>query len=75
MGILYFLLALLLVPILYVASGSALRATVPPAVLVLIPFIYAVVGYIVAAIACWLYNIVAGWSGGVAFTLEPGEGS
>jgi hypothetical protein len=75
MGILYFLLALLLVPILYVASGSALRATLPPVVLVLIPFIYAVVGYIVAAIACWLYNIVAGWSGGVAFTLEPGEGS
>jgi hypothetical protein len=73
-GILYFLLAVLLVPILYLTTGGALAATVPPVMLVLIPFIYAVVGYIVAAIACWLYNIVAGWSGGVAFTLEPGEG-
>lgn len=74
-GILYFLLALLLVPILYLATGGALGATVPPVMLVLIPFIYAVVGYIIAAVACWLYNIVAGWSGGVAFTLEPGEGA
>ena len=71
-GILYFLLALLLVPILYL---TALRGTLPPVMLVLIPFIYAVVGYIGAAIACWLYNIVAGWSGGIAFTLEPGEGA
>jgi hypothetical protein len=74
-GILYFILALLLVPILYLATGGAATAAFPPVMLVLIPFIYAVVGYIVAAISCWLYNIVAGWSGGIAFTLEPAEGA
>jgi hypothetical protein len=74
-GILYFVLALLLVPILYFTTGGALRGAMPPVMLLLIPFIYAVVGYIAAAISCWLYNIVAGWSGGIAFTLEPAEGA
>lgn len=23
------------------------------------------------AIGCWLYNLIAGWSGGVSLTLEP----
>jgi hypothetical protein len=74
-GILYFLLSLLLLPIFYLATGGALARTVPPITLVLIPFIYAVVGYVGSAIGCWLYNIVAGWSGGIAFTLEPAEGA
>ena len=74
-GILYFLLALLLIPIFYLATGGAVTGALPPVMLVLIPFIYAVVGYVGSAIGCWLYNIVAGWSGGIAFTLEPAEGA
>lgn len=74
-GILYFVLALLFVPIFYFATRGAVTGAFSPVMLLLIPFIYAVVGYIVAAIACWLYNIVAGWSGGIAFTLEPAEGA
>lgn len=74
-GILYFVLALLFVPIFYFLARGGAAGALPPIMIVLIPFIYAVVGYIVAAIACWLYNIVAGWSGGIAFTLEPAEGA
>jgi hypothetical protein len=74
-GILYFLLSLLLLPILYFATGGAIAGAMPTITLVLIPFIYAVVGYVGSAIGCWLYNIVAGWSGGIAFTLEPAEGA
>ena len=74
-GILYFLLALLLVPIFYFATRGAVTGALPPIMILLIPFIYAVVGYIGSAIGCWLYNIVAGWSGGIAFTLEPAEGA
>ena len=74
-GILYFVLALLLVPIFYLATRGAATGALPPVMIVLIPFIYAVVGYIGTAIGCWLYNIVAGWSGGIAFTLEPAEGA
>jgi hypothetical protein len=71
---LYFILALLLVPIFYLAVRGA-PGTFPPVMIVLIPFMYAIVGYIGTAIGCWLYNIVAGWSGGIAFTLEPAEGA
>jgi len=74
-GILYFLLSLLLLPIFYLATGGAIAGALPRLTLVLIPFIYAVVGYVGSAIGCWLYNIVAGWSGGIAFTLEPAEGA
>ena len=74
-GILYFVLALLFVPIFYFVARGGAAGALPPIMIVLIPFIYAVVGYIGTVIGCWLYNIVAGWSGGIAFTLEPAEGA
>jgi hypothetical protein len=70
-GILYFTLALIIMPFLYMATrrGPPEQA-LPGVAFVLGPFIYAVVGYVVTAIACWLYNLIAGWSGGVSLTLE-----
>jgi hypothetical protein len=38
------------------------------------PIVYGIFGYIFAAIGCWLYNVVASWTGGIELTLEPGEG-
>lgn len=73
-AIMYFVLAVLIVPIVYLASRNAPGEALPGFVFVLGPFIYAVFGYVFAAIGCWLYNIVAGWSGGVALTLEPDGG-
>lgn len=70
-AILYFVLAVLIVPIVYLASRNAPGEALPGFTFVLGPFLYAVFGYVFAAIGCWLYNIVAGWSGGVALTLEP----
>ncbi len=73
-AILYFVLALLLVPVFYFAMRAAPGGAFPPFTIVLIPFLYGLVGYIGTAIGCWLYNIVAGWSGGIGFTLEPADG-
>jgi len=70
-AIMYFVLAVLIVPIVYLASRNAPGEALPGFAFVLGPFLYAVFGYVFAAIGCWLYNIVAGWVGGVAFTLEP----
>jgi len=39
-------------------------------VAVLIPIIYAVLGWIITAIACALYNVAAGWVGGIEVELE-----
>ena len=70
-AILYFVLAVLIVPIVYLASRNAPGEALPGFTFVLGPFLYAVFGYVFAAIGCWLYNIVAGWAGGIALTLEP----
>jgi hypothetical protein len=68
----YFVLALLLAPLFYLATRSAPPDEALPGIAILLgPFIYAVIGYVVTAIGCWLYNLIAGWSGGVSLTLEP----
>ena len=70
-GVLYFLLAWILVPLFYVASrNSPPEQALPGVAFVIGPFIYAVIGYLGTAIGCWLYNLVAGWSGGISLTLE-----
>ena len=70
-GVLYFLLAWILVPLFYLASrNSPPEQALPGIAFVLGPFIYAVIGYLGTAIGCWLYNLVAGWSGGISMTLE-----
>jgi hypothetical protein len=38
--------------------------------ILLVPVFYAVFGYIMSAIACALYNLVASWAGGISITLE-----
>jgi hypothetical protein len=70
-AIIYFVLALVFVPILYLASRDKPGESMPTIVFVLGPFLYAVVSYVFTAIACWLYNLVGGWTGGIAFSLEP----
>ncbi len=35
-----------------------------------VPFIYAVAVFIVTAISCAIYNLVAGWTGGIEVELE-----
>ena len=74
-AILYFVLALFVSPLIYIVSANATGSQRPPGLMfVLGPFFYAAFGYVFAAIGCWLYNLTAGWTGGVALTLEPGEG-
>ena len=72
-AILYFLLALVFMPILWLASRGAAGTSLPGLVILFVPLMYAVVGYVFTAIGCWLYNIVSGWVGGIALTLEPDE--
>jgi hypothetical protein len=37
---------------------------------VLMPFIYAIIGFIFTALGCLIYNLVAKFMGGMAFSLE-----
>lgn len=72
-AILYFILALVFVPIFFLVSRSAGQTALPPMVMLIGPVIYAIVGYVFTAIGCWLYNIVAAQIGGIAVTLEQDE--
>ena len=72
-AVLYFVLAILFVPIVYLISRAQTTGAFPPIVLIIGPICYGIFGYIFSAIGCWLYNIVASWTGGIALTLETGE--
>jgi hypothetical protein len=72
-AIIYFVLALVFVPILYLASRNAPNGPLPVVVLIIGPIVYGIFGYVFTAIGCWLYNLVASWTGGIALTLEPDE--
>ena len=72
-AILYFILGLIFVPIVYFVSQTSPTGKMPTIILVLGPVGYAVFGYIMTAIMCWLYNLIASWSGGIAMTLEADE--
>ena len=39
--------------------------------LVVMPFLYAIAGFVFGALIAWLYNFVADWTGGVELGLEP----
>jgi ribose/xylose/arabinose/galactoside ABC-type transport system permease subunit len=45
------------------------------AMLIFLPLLYGFFGYVIGALIAWLYNLVAGWVGGVELDLEPVEPS
>jgi hypothetical protein len=70
----YFVLGFIYIPIGYLVDVSA-----PPDERVgwlwfLGPIVFALVGYLSVALVCALYNLIAGQTGGVEFTLTS-EGS
>ena len=72
MAILYGVLALVVVPFVFLAGRMAVEGSRFPAfMLVLLPLVYALFAYVFTAIACWLYNLIAGWVGGIELTLDP----
>jgi hypothetical protein len=69
-GILYGILALILVPFFLVAAllggktGNPLPAVFGAGFAIMLPVIYAVMGFIGGIIVAALYNLVAKWTGG-----------
>jgi len=79
-AVLYGGLALLFVPVLLLmaaamsASSSAIPNAPSPVLFVVFaiaaPFVYAVMGFITGAIAALIYNLAAGWLGGLDLHFE-----
>jgi hypothetical protein len=41
--------------------------------IILLPLLYGFFGFLIGALIAWLYNVVAGWTGGVEFDLQSME--
>jgi hypothetical protein len=64
---LYFVVAAVGAIIYFIAMSSAGTSTVNPMFILLFPFIYAVIIWLVLACMLWVYNQVASRIGGVEF--------
>ena len=70
-AVLYALMGLVFVPfILLVGMFSPKETGVGMGLAIAMPILYGVCGFIFTAIGCALYNLVAGWVGGVEVELE-----
>ena len=71
LAILYVVLGLLFIPIgvILIISGQMVMGIV----YVLMPFIYGILGYPLAAGMCWVYNMIAKSVGGIEFTVEDND--
>jgi hypothetical protein len=79
LGVLYFLLGILMSAI-FAVVGSMIPATemegaamFGTGMLIALPLLYGVAGLVFGALIGWLYNLVAGWTGGFELEFEPGE--
>ena len=76
-ALMYFVLSLIIcIPMFFItlvmphASDSSPFAALGSIVFIFIPFVYGILGFILVALSCLIYNLVAKFTGGIAFTLE-----
>ena len=73
MAVLYGSISLIFVPFILIISMVASKAGdshFPMLFVIFIPIIYAVAGFIGGLLVAAIYNVIAGWTGGVHFTIE-----
>jgi hypothetical protein len=76
LGVLYGILSLIIAPFILLAAVLGNKAdTALPAIFgvgfaIMLPVIYAVVGFIGGVIAAAIYNLVAKWTGGLEFEVR-----
>lgn len=69
-AVLYFVLSLLFIPFLLTAFLANPQMSKGAWFLVLAPFAYGIMGFVITAIMCLIYNLLAKWIGGIEFTTE-----
>ena len=76
MAVLYFVISLPFVLIMGVAfSFASGQKPAMTGMLVLMPVLYMVGGFIFTIVGAWVYNLVAKWVGGIEFTTSESENS
>ncbi len=68
-ALLYFIMTIPLVVLVAIAfSMSPASKNCPIAMVFIMPFIYAFVGFIFTILGAWVYNLAAKWVGGIEYT-------
>ena len=75
MAVLYLIIGLIMVPFIFLASLMDPDTAFPFWTMLIIPIVYAVIGYISVAIVALVYNFLASLTGGVEVTLKPAPDS
>ena len=53
-----------------IAGNAEFLKAVGFAIIIILPIIYAVIGFALGALGAWVYNLLAGWVGGVELELK-----
>ena len=67
-AVLYGIISLILVPFLLIAALFG-HGGFSAILIIFIPVIYAILGFIAGIIVAFIYNLVAKWTGGIEFVL------
>jgi hypothetical protein len=67
-ALLYFVMSIPLVAIMALSFSIMPGPRPPIGMLFTMPFIYLVLGFIFTSLGAWVYNLVAGWVGGIEYT-------
>jgi hypothetical protein len=78
MGVIYFSLGLIVLPFLALAGFASLFTKGSDAMsgfamfvlAILAPIFYGAMGFVMGALTAWVYNIAAGWIGGIRLELK-----
>ena len=73
LAVLYGCVSLIAVPFLILASVLGAKSGnggIPIVLALVFPIFYAIAGFIGGVIVAAIYNLIAGWTGGVEFTVE-----
>ncbi|MBT8114022.1 MAG: DUF3566 domain-containing protein [Arenicella sp.] len=57
------------------ANGNPVDASWPLGLMLAMPFLYLIIGYIMTIIGAWIYNFVARFTGGIQFQLSESDAS
>jgi hypothetical protein len=69
MAVLYLVISIPLLLLLSLAPSLILHQSIPWAMWWRIPVLYTVFGFVFTFLGAWLYNGIAGWIGGIEFTI------
>lgn len=75
MAVLYFVISLPFLVIMLVSFAFMPEPKASVGMMFILPFLYAIFGFIFTVIGAWIYNHVAKWVGGIEFTVSEIETS